>query len=49
MSILSIGCLVGALMSGWLSDIFGRKPAIILGSILVAVSGMLHTAAIYLW
>ena len=49
MALLSVGCLVGALMGGFISDLAGRKPTVILGAILVTGGGMLHTGAINLW
>ena len=49
MSLLSIGCLVGAFVSGGFSDIVGRIPVLIFGTSLVAVSGIVHTAAMNLW
>ncbi len=48
-SLTSVGSLVGAIVSGVFSDKAGRKPAIIAGACLAAVSGILHTAAINLW
>jgi MFS family permease len=48
-ALLSVGCLIGALMGGFISDLAGRKPAVILGASLVAAGGMLHTGAINLW
>ena len=49
MALLSLSAIFGALCSGVLSDLAGRKPAIILGASLVAVGGLLHTAAMNLW
>lgn len=49
MSLLSVGSLVGALVSGGFSDIVGRKPAVMLGACITAVSGVLHAGAVNLW
>jgi len=40
MSCALIGCLVGALVSGWLSDRFGRKPLLIAAGLVFAVSSI---------
>ena len=48
-SLLSAGCLAGALMGGFLSDLVGRKPVVILGASLVSLGALLHTAALNLW
>ncbi len=48
MSLFSVGSLIGALLSGVLSDFVGRKPAIVIGASLVAVGGVLHTGAVHI-
>src|SRR3984893_10490552 len=40
MSCALIGCLVGALVSGWLSDRFGRKRWLIAAGLVFAVSSI---------
>lgn len=47
-SLLPVGCVVGALAAGPVSDFLGRKPAVIIGGCLAALSGALHTAAVNL-
>jgi SP family sugar porter-like MFS transporter len=49
-----LGCLAGAIASGWLSDRFGRKPILIVASanfILSSIGIALvdHFTAFYLW
>ena len=48
-SLAACGGFFGALGGGWLSDYVGRKPAIILGGSLVALSGIIHASAVRLW
>ncbi len=48
-SLLPVGSLFGALLGGVLSDLAGRKPAIIIGASLVSCSGLIHIAALNLW
>ncbi|MGZ5496710.1 MAG: MFS transporter, partial [Candidatus Aminicenantales bacterium] len=45
MSSALIGCLVGALVSGGLSDRFGRKKLLILAAFLFTVTGILTALA----
>jgi MFS transporter, SP family, arabinose:H+ symporter len=40
MSCALVGCLIGALVSGWLSDRFGRKPLLIAAGLIFAVSSL---------
>jgi SP family arabinose:H+ symporter-like MFS transporter len=40
MSCALVGCLIGALVSGWLSDRFGRKPLLISAGLIFAVSSI---------
>jgi MFS transporter, SP family, arabinose:H+ symporter len=40
MSCALVGCLVGALVSGWLSDRFGRKPLLIAAGLIFAISSI---------
>src|SRR5260370_25823223 len=40
MSCALIGCLVGALVSGWLSDRFGRKRLLIAADLVFSLSSM---------
>ncbi len=35
-----VGCILGALVAGWLGDRFGRKPVLIVGSLLFFVSAL---------
>ena len=49
MSVFSIGALVGALLSGLLSDLAGRKVTLILGGSLFAFGGALQTFSFFLW
>ena len=37
---LLIGCLIGALVGGSLSDKYGRKPMLIFSAILLGISGL---------
>ncbi|EDV21449.1 expressed hypothetical protein [Trichoplax adhaerens] len=48
-SSFSLGCMVGALSAGWLSDVFGRKMTVLVGSTIFTVGGVFQGAAIYLW
>lgn len=48
-SLLSIASLAGALVAGVLSDVAGRKPAVIIGGCLVSFGGILHIATLNLW
>ena len=48
-SVFSIGALVGALLSGLLSDLAGRKVTLILGGSLFAFGGALQTFSFFLW
>ena len=49
MSVFSIGALVGALVSGMLSDLAGRKVTMIVGGSLFALGGALQTFSFFLW
>ena len=49
MSVFSIGALVGALLSGPLSDLAGRKVTMIVGGSLYALGGTLQTFSFFLW
>ena len=49
MSVFSIGALVGALVSGLLSDLAGRKVAIVIGGCLYALGGTLQASSFYIW
>ena len=49
MSVFSIGALVGALLSGLLSDLAGRKMTVIVGASLYAFGGTLQTSSFFLW
>lgn len=49
MSVFSIGALVGALLSGLLSDFAGRKVTVIVGASLYALGGTLQASSFYLW
>jgi MFS transporter, SP family, arabinose:H+ symporter len=35
-----VGCIIGAMISGWMGDRFGRKPVLILGSFMFLVSAL---------
>jgi MFS family permease len=48
-SVFSIGALVGALLSGLLSDLAGRKVTLIAGASLYALGGTLQTSSFFLW
>ena len=48
-SVFYIGALVGALLSGPLSDLAGRKVTIVVGASLCAVGGALQTSSFQLW
>ena len=48
-SVFSIGALVGALLSGLLSDLAGRKVTLIVGASSSAIGATLQTSSIYLW
>ena len=48
-SVFSIGALVGALLSGPLSDLAGRKVTMIVGGSLYALGGTLQTFSFFLW
>ena len=48
-SMLSIGAVVGALVSGLLSDLAGRKVSVIIGASTCAVGGTLQASSFYLW
>ena len=46
MSIFAVGGFCGAIASGLLSDIFGRKPIFFLGVALFISGAILHTSAV---
>ena len=48
MSLFFVGALAGALMAGVVSDLAGRKPAVMLGAGLVALGALLHSASVHL-
>ena len=48
-SVLSIGAVVGALVSGLMSDLAGRKVSVIIGASTCAVGGTLQASSFYLW
>lgn len=48
-SVLSIGAVVGALTSGLLSDLAGRKVSVIIGASTCVVGGTLQASSFYLW
>jgi len=47
-----IGCLIGSLVAGWLSDTFGRKRLLVIAAILFAITsignGLAHNFAIFI-
>ncbi len=47
-ALFSVGGLFGALIGGPLSDYIGRKPVLIIGGCLVAMGGLIHTAAVHI-
>src|ERR1700704_5006652 len=51
MSCALVGCLIGALVSGWLSDRFGRKRLLIAAGLVFAISsigtGMASSFAVF--
>ena len=49
MSVFSIGALVGALLSGLLSDLAGRKVTVTVGASSCAIGATLQASSIYLW
>ena len=48
-SVFYIGALVGALVSGPLSDLAGRKVTVIVGASLCGVGGALQASSFHLW
>ncbi len=48
-SVFSIGALAGALLSGLLSDLAGRKITLIVGASSSAIGATLQTSSLYLW
>lgn len=48
-SVFSVGALVGALLSGLLSDLAGRKVTLIVGGSLYVFGGALQTFSFFLW
>ena len=49
MSVFSIGALGGALLSGLLSDLAGRKMTVIIGAATCVLGGTLQVSSFYLW
>ncbi len=49
MSVFCVGGGLGALIGGCLADYAGRKLAMIVGGVLVSISGMIHASAVRLW
>ena len=49
MSALQLGALLGALLSGPLSDLAGRKVTVIIGALLCAIGGAMQASSFYLW
>jgi sugar porter (SP) family MFS transporter len=47
-SVLPLGCFVGAFLGSLLSELFGRKYSIIMGAGLFVIGGVLQTAAIHI-
>lgn len=48
-SLFSVGCFIGALVAGGLSDLLGRKFSIICGGIVFFTGGAVQSGSIYLW
>ena len=48
MAMFAVGALVGALLSGLLSDFAGRKVTVIIGAFTCVVGGTLQTSSFYL-
>lgn len=48
-SVFSLGCLLGALIAGALSDLVGRKLAIIIGGVIFIVGGGVQAATYFFW
>uniref|UniRef100_A0A1X7TWA7 Major facilitator superfamily (MFS) profile domain-containing protein n=2 Tax=Amphimedon queenslandica TaxID=400682 RepID=A0A1X7TWA7_AMPQE len=48
-SLFSIGCFIGALVSGALSDPIGRKLSIIVGGVVFFIGGALQASSFNLW
>ncbi|KAI9299116.1 general substrate transporter [Neoconidiobolus thromboides FSU 785] len=44
-SMLTLGCFIGSLFSGWFADRFGRKYSILLASVIFCLGAALQTAA----
>ena len=49
MTVLHIGCFIGALLAGVLSDVAGRKAAVVTGAACCAVGSALQTGAVNIW
>jgi MFS family permease len=48
-SLFSVGCFIGALLSGGFSDLVGRKYTIILGSGIFFIGGAIQGGSFFLW
>ena len=49
MSSFSLGCLVGALLGGPLSDWAGRRASLVTGVVLTAVGIILQASSMFVW
>jgi SP family sugar:H+ symporter-like MFS transporter len=48
-STFSIGCLVGALLAAGLSEVLGRKRAIIVGGVVFTGGGAVQAGSLFIW
>lgn len=44
-SVYNLGCFVGAMSTVWTGDILGRPRQILVGSTIIAIGGIIQTAA----